>query len=276
MNSKERICMLHTDKIHVRDILFVNRSSDSRTGMHIFKMESVYHYQLLYKLSGEAVVTFNGKTLREKAGDVRFLPSPALFGRVPDYRADVIEICESINIGFTSDSPLPKEILVKNYSNHTALKTLFQKLHTHWFYKRSGYYHKSLSILYEIFYELSKSESSQLFSGTYKLIVPAVDYIERRFTQVHIDGNYLAGLCGISYTYMSQIFNKYFGLSPSRYITTKKIQYACELLNTKCYPIGTVAEMCGFPNTYYFSRIFKKHTGLCPSEYNNARPCSNE
>ena len=268
--------MLHTDKIHVRDILFVTRSSDTETGMHIFEMESVYHHQLLYKLSGEAIIIFNRKTVREKAGDIRFLPSPSGFDHTPDYRADVIEICESINIGFLSDSPLPKEILVGDYSNHTALKQLFQKLHTHWFYKRSGYYHKCISILYDIFYELFKSESSQYFSGAYHLIVPALDYIDQQFTQASIDGNHLAALCGISYTYLSQIFVKYFGMTPNRYITTKKIQYACDLLNAKCYPIGAVAEMCGFPNTYYFSRVFKKHTGICPSEYSSAHPSASK
>lgn len=260
--------MLGADKIKVNDILFVNRSSDTKTGLHIFNMDSVFHHQLIYKLSGDAVVTFNGNILRERADDVRFLPSASNFAHTPDYSADVVELCESINIGFVSDTPLPQKILVKSCSNNPSIKLLFQKLHKHWYYKRNGYYHKSLSVLYEIFYELSKNKEEYISSHTYNLIVPAIDYVDNHFTQAHIDYNALAALCGISYTYLSKIFIKHFGMSPNRYVIAKKIQYACDLINTKCYSVGTIAEMCGFVNTYYFSRIFKKHTGVSPTEFN--------
>ena len=88
----------------------------------------MYHYQLLYKLSGEAVITFDQRTVTERANDVRFLPNPADFDDAPIYMADVLEQGESINVGFTSDTPLPKEILVKTYANSLVLKQLFQKM----------------------------------------------------------------------------------------------------------------------------------------------------
>lgn len=262
--------MLENKKIVIRDILFVERSSDVKVGTHIFNTREVFHHQLLYKLSGEAIVTFNGKRMREKADDVRFLPAPSVFTHVPDYSAEVVELCESINIGFVSDSPLPQELLVKNCSNTPSLKSLFQKLHKHWYYKRNDYYHKCVSILYEIFYELSNGKPNYISSHTYQMIAPAVDYIDEHFTELHIDYESLATLCGISYTYMAKIFVKHFGVSPNRYVMGKRIQHACDLLNTRCYSVQDIAQMSGFTNTYYFSRVFKKYLKVSPTEYNKA------
>lgn len=259
--------MLGNEKIVIKDILFVEHSKDTKTGIHVFDMKDVFHYQLLYKLGGEAVVTFHGKRVREKADDVRFLPAPSIFQTLPDYSAEVVELCECINIGFVSDSPLPQELLVKNCSNLPAVKSLFQTLYKHWYYKHNDYYHKCVSILYEIFYELSSRRLNYVSSRTYGLIAPAVEYIDDHFTEQQIDYRALAALCGISYTYLAKIFVGHFGMSPNRYIVSKKIQFACDLLSTRCYSVHEIAQMSGFVNTYYFSRIFKRYMKVSPTEY---------
>ena len=101
--------MLQTDKIKINEIIFVNHLIGKPKGSHLeFKTDRMYHYQLLYKLAGEAIITFDQKTIREKANDVRFLPNAADFDKAPRYTADIVELGESINIGFTSDSPLPR------------------------------------------------------------------------------------------------------------------------------------------------------------------------
>jgi AraC-like DNA-binding protein len=262
--------MLENDKIVVKDILFVERSRDAKRGEHVFSMKAVYHHQLLYKLDGEAIITYNGKKVKEKKGDVRFLPSPSSLEGTPDYRAEVVELCECINIGFLSDSRLPLEISVKSCGNDLTLKMLFEKLHKCWYNKRDGYYHKCMSILYEILHELSACSLEYVSSGTYRLILPAVDHIDANFRELHFDYKILADMCGISYTYMSKIFVKHFGMSPNRYIMSKKIEYASDLLKTKNYSVNEVAKMSGFVNTYYFSRVFKAYTKLSPTEYNKA------
>jgi AraC-like DNA-binding protein len=59
-------------------------------------------------------------------------------------------------------------------------------------------------------------------------------------------------------------------MSPNRYVMSKKIEYAGDLLKTKNYSVNEVAKMSGFVNTYYFSRVFKAYTKLSPTEYNKA------
>lgn len=48
---------------------------------------------------------------------------------------------------------------------------------------------------------------------------------------------------------------------------SKKLQYACELINTRHYNINEISEIAGFSNAYYFSRVFKNNIGCSPSVY---------
>ena len=265
--------MFHNDKIKINDIIFVNHRIGNKKGSYTkFETDYTFHYQLLYKLSGEAIITFDKKQVTEKADCLRFLPNPAHFRYAPLYTAEVIEQGESINIGFTSDSPLPDEIIVKKYNNSLILKQLFQKLQKYWYYKPDGYYYKSISVLYDIFAEIFKADAKYLSPDTQNQIQPAINYIDNHFTMPKIDCEYLAELCNISHTYMTKLFNKCFGMPPNKYITTKKLQYACDLLNAGHYTMIEIAEKAGFSNEYYFSRIFKKHIGCCPSVYTKTIP----
>ena len=260
--------MLAIDKIRINDIIFVSHLVGNEPGSHtVFSTDHIHHYQLLYKLSGKAMITFNGKTICEEGDDVRFLPDPSLLASVPEYYADVIERGESINIGFTSDSPLPLEILTIKHKNHSVLKLLFQKLQKQWYYKHDGYYIKCMSLLYEILYEIIKETSNYVSSKYRDIIAPAAKYIDNNFTKENINCNYLAQICSVSYTYLSKLFIKTYGVTPNKYILLKKIHFACDLLNSKGYSINEIAEKSGFPNVYYFSRVFKNTMGICPSQY---------
>ena len=211
--------MSEIEKIQIKEIVFVNHLIGKPKGSHLeFKTDRIYHYQLLYKLAGEAIITFDEKRVRERADDVRFLPNPASFDYAPRYTAEVLEQGESINIGFTSDSPLPREILVKTYGNSLALKQLFQKMQKYWYCKHDGYYYQCMSVLYEIFAEIAKAEAKYLPSETYRRILPAIEYIDEHFTDQEIDCDELADLCGISHTYMTQLFHGRFGMSANQYI----------------------------------------------------------
>ena len=66
---------------------------------------------------------------------------------------------------------------------------------------------------------------------------------------------------------MTKLFKKRFGITPVKYIISKKLQYACELINTRHYNINEISEIAGFSNVYYFSRVFKNNIGCSPSEY---------
>lgn len=67
--------------------------------------------------------------------------------------------------------------------------------------------------------------------------------------------------------YFSELFKKTFKMSPVRFVTKLRIDYAKELLVTNRYSVSEIVETCGFSNAYYFSNVFKKQTGFSPSQH---------
>ena len=72
--------MFDRSRIKIDEIISVNHLVGNPKGSHTeFKTEKMFYYQILFKLKGEAVITFGDKTISECADYVRFLPSRADF-----------------------------------------------------------------------------------------------------------------------------------------------------------------------------------------------------
>ena len=76
----------------------------------------------------------------------------------------------------------------------------------------------------------------------------------------------------VSKAHLIRTFTKATGISPGKYITRVRIEYAKLLLQDVDVTISYVAEASGFANTNYFAKVFRKETGMSPSEYLEAAP----
>lgn len=142
---------------------------------------------------------------------------------------------------------------------------LFNKELSVWAAKNEGYYLKCVSIIYQIFYELN----SHLYITQDKLqrIKPALDYIDRHFTEHGITCELLAEKCEISYSYLKELFVEQYKISPNRYSAKMRINYACDLLRENKYTVTQVAALSGFSDVCYFCRCFKKSVGITPTQF---------
>ncbi len=77
----------------------------------------------------------------------------------------------------------------------------------------------------------------------------------------------LAFLTNHSLSSFKRKFSDYYGTSPTKYITSKRLEKAQSLLRTSNTPISDVAYECGFSDLGYFSKTFKKHFNITPSEF---------
>ncbi|MFH6935987.1 chromate resistance protein ChrB domain-containing protein [Flavobacterium sp. FlaQc-30] len=100
----------------------------------------------------------------------------------------------------------------------------------------------------------------------------------KEIIQDHIDTNLslreLSKNLGISPSYLSRIFSKYFdNMSFGEYVRKQRIEKAKKLMHSpKNLPLTEIAILSGFSDQSHFSRIFKRETGLSPSDYRKKTP----
>ena len=66
---------------------------------------------------------------------------------------------------------------------------------------------------------------------------------------------------------LTRRFQKAFGVSPSRYVNSIRIEKAKSLLIETNYTLEHIAELCGYHSGFYFSRIFTQFTKMNPSTF---------
>lgn len=94
--------------------------------------------------------------------------------------------------------------------------------------------------------------------------------IMARYTDSKFDIDDAYKLIPLSKEYLRKIFIQEHGISPSNFLTSKRIALAKQLILKKKdnnLRISEIAELSGFDDLAYFSRIFKKETGFAPTEY---------
>ena len=78
----------------------------------------------------------------------------------------------------------------------------------------------------------------------------------------------VAEFCGVSVSYLSNLFHKQLGISYSKYLLKLRMDEASKLLSI--YPdmkIYDVAERTGFITAKHFIAVFKKNFGVSPSSF---------
>lgn len=98
------------------------------------------------------------------------------------------------------------------------------------------------------------------------LVEAAVAIIQEEFP--FLEGvDELAKRLEVSAAHLGRVFTKKTGVSPGKYITRVRVEYAKLLLRDPDTTISYVAEASGFANANYFAKVFRRETGLSPTEY---------
>lgn len=90
-------------------------------------------------------------------------------------------------------------------------------------------------------------------------------YIDTNFLQMcYLDE--MSDIFKYTYSHISKVFKKTYGVTPSDYLRAKKTEYACNLLKEGA-KLGEIADVLGYSTVFNFSRAFKKQTGFSPNNY---------
>ena len=89
------------------------------------------------------------------------------------------------------------------------------------------------------------------------------EYLDQNFTSpITLDS--LSETVYISKHYLSHLFKEQTGVSPIKYLTSKRMEKACELLSETELPVSEVSKAVGYENPLYFSQVFKRIYGISP------------
>ncbi len=217
---------------------------------------------LSFRLIGDADFSDGSTVTHLQDGDILFMPAGV--GYHLRTKAEEIIVIHFEITGRPQDC---FEVLRPEHPK--SFENLFTAMFEEWNGRTPGYYHKAMSVFYRLFAKLDKHFSPVASNPAYIKIKNSVEYIYRHFTDPDINISFLCNLSSISDTYFRRLFREVYGTTPLKFINDLRIDYAAELLETRYYPIETVAKKCGFEDAKYFSTCFKKAYQKTPSSLKN-------
>ena len=91
--------------------------------------------------------------------------------------------------------------------------------------------------------------------------------IDRNISNENFSIDALCKELPISYSHTYRKIREETGLSPSMYVCKKRLEKACELLETTDLKMNKIALRVGFKTQAYFSTCFTKLYGFSPLQY---------
>ncbi len=157
-------------------------------------------------------------------------------------------------------------------------------------YKSGNYYKQVLFYLDQLIIEkeLGAVQSGKISDSLLNIIISYVVRLseateekifeaKETYLQIknYIDDNYASGatiddICRHLYInkyYFTHLFKDAAGVSPLKYIISKRIDLAKTMLEQSDEKVDVIAQKCGYVDVAYFSRAFKKVEGISPLEY---------
>ena len=87
------------------------------------------------------------------------------------------------------------------------------------------------------------------------------EYIHKHYMEL-LELGEIAEKFGFSVSYLTKIFTKFTGKTPSKYIRDYRISLAKQLLRNPNLSISVVGKKVGYPDQFHFSKIFRQATGM--------------
>lgn len=95
-------------------------------------------------------------------------------------------------------------------------------------------------------------------------------YIDQHFKEP-LTLEHLSGQAHMNKYYLSHTFKREYGVSPIRYMISRRLEESKYLLKETDLSLSQIAQMLGFSSLSYFSQVFRRTQGQSPLEYRNSQ-----
>lgn len=114
----------------------------------------------------------------------------------------------------------------------------------------------------------AEEDEDNIYNKAFKELV---SYINTHYAE-EMKLNKLAKMFFINENYCCSLFNKYYGMSFSKYVNKVRIEAAIKLFDeNKTLSSSEVAHLCGYVSYQHFNKRFKEIMGVLPSRYRKSR-----
>lgn len=208
-------------------------------------------------LSGSSVHYFKNRKFTIDENCVYFL------NQKDDYKVKVLEKGVAFSVHFTTYEPIDTESFCIKTAKANEIVRLLNLI-------EKGFLSKNnelglMSDVYGLCSELNRIYQKSYFPKD-KRMIAAEKYINIHFAENDCLTE-AAKQSALTRRRFNELFKACFGLTPNKYLTSLKIEYAKNLISTNYFSISQIAEMCGFSDVYYFCKVFKTETGTTPAKY---------
>lgn len=213
------------------------------------------YWTIHYVLRGYGRFTVNHNTYDVRPGQLFVTPAFAEH----KLEADLVNPWEYMWLSFTIEGPLP--MALDDVITCPQAQFIFESM------KRSealnaGRAAYMLGRIWRLFSALL--ESGENHEENY--VEKAIEYIQHEYSR-GITVQDVANHLNLNRSYLSTLFHKKIGITPSRYILDYRMSIANSLLTQHNKSVSIVATSVGYSDVFSFSKAFKRYFGTSPQAY---------
>ncbi len=292
--QSERIIIISTDTMERQEVIV--REFAESFGESSLPLTIVYRAGVKFKDAGQSIPLLREQLIKRlilgKSQLIPYSNTPETYDNIaiPYSKADIDAVTAAIRSGNTEavKTNLKKLLLLMRDNSRTqeeVVGLLNVILDTYTLNYPNKLKRPNSTVKREIVtavagftsYEALLTDTASIFmtlktddknTGRYAQLADEIEeYINKNYNKA-ITSETLSREFGFVPSYISRIFKRERGISPSEYVTRCRIQAAKDILIANPdIKIKEVANMTGFKEAYYFSKTFKRETGMWPTEF---------
>lgn len=230
---------------------------------HRYEMKPAAIERFVYIVKGRALFSLENKEFSAEGSDMIYLPGKTAYQSKwqEDSEFMVIDLllCDIEGQAICFD----EKPGVLFHDAHRAYRGLLTELAS--IAEANGPFDwlERLSLSFKFLCEIARDTNRTELDDHLLKIKPGLSFLEHNFAS-DLSVEELAKMCCLSVGSFRKLFSECTGLSPVEYRNKLRIEKALELLKTRKYTVGEVAESVGIGDIKYFSKLFKRYTGTTP------------